>query len=281
MSASPAESESCKILKAAHAIQISSLITFLPTILNQLFTLLVNTTSEEIGLNVIRLLINIIHLLTEAADRKDLLLSYVKFVFNSPNFTTKHKMNTVHGELCRHLPTILHPNNTDFLIVNKFMKYSTIFFDIIVKSMAQHLLDSGRIKMHRNERFPKEFHDKIESLFKVFVPYLIQKYKELPEETQELNKSICHFIKRSLTLMDRGFVFKMVRFYLQYFGPGDSRVLHEFKFQFLRELCYHEHYIPLNMPFAVNPKKQKRRNLLIQHFTLSEEFCKEHYLAGW
>lgn len=280
MSAMPAESETCKILKAAHAIQISSLISFLPTILNQLFTLLVNTTSEEIGMNVIRLLINIIHLLTEAADRKDLLLSYVKFVFYSPNFTSKQKTNTVHGELCRHLPTILHPNNTDFLIVNKFMKYSAIFFDIIVKSMAQHLLDSGRIKMHRNERFPKEFHDKIESLFKVFVPYLIHKYKDLPEETQELNKSICHFIKRSLTLMDRGFVFKMVRFYLQYFGPGDSRVLHEFKFQFIRELCFHEHYIPLNMPFAVNPKKQKKRNALIQHFTLSEEFCREHYLAG-
>uniref|UniRef100_T1GAE7 DOCKER domain-containing protein n=1 Tax=Megaselia scalaris TaxID=36166 RepID=T1GAE7_MEGSC len=245
MSAMPAESETCKILKAAHAIQISSLISFLPTILNQLFTLLVNTTSEEIGMNVIRLLINIIHLLTEAADRKDLLLSYVK------------------------LPDC-----------NKFMKYSAIFFDIIVKSMAQHLLDSGRIKMHRNERFPKEFHDKIESLFKVFVPYLIHKYKDLPEETQELNKSICHFIKRSLTLMDRGFVFKMVRFYLQYFGPGDSRVLHEFKFQFIRELCFHEHYIPLNMPFAVNPKKQKKRNTLIQHFTLSEEFCREHYLAG-
>lgn len=126
ISAVPAESETCKILKAAHAIHVTAVITFLPTILNQLFILLVNTNSEEIGLNVIRLLINIIHTVADEAGRKELLHSYVKFVFHSPSFSHKvgsSQVNTVHGELCRRLPSILHPNNTDFLIVNKFMKY--------------------------------------------------------------------------------------------------------------------------------------------------------------
>lgn len=139
----PSESETCKILKASHAIQMTTLISFLPTILNQHFTLLISTLSNEIGLNVIRVLINIVNMVHEAG-RKEILMSYVKYVFITAE--TK-KQTTVHEEICKHLPIILHPDNTDFLIVNKFMHHSCFFFDIIIKSMAQHLLTSGRIKV--------------------------------------------------------------------------------------------------------------------------------------
>lgn len=278
VTALPAESETCKILKAAHAIQVRSVITFLPTILNQLFTLLVNTNSEDIALNVIRLLINLIHTVAEEAGRKELLNSYVKFVFQTTNFLPKLNGNTVHSELCRHLPTLLHPNNTDFLVVNKFMKYSNIFFDIIVKSMAQHLLHSGRIRMHRNERFTDDYEAKIENLFQVLVPYLFSRHKDLPHETQILNKSLSMLIKRCLTFMDRGFVFKLIRLYVDRFSSSDPRILHEYKFAFLSEICSHEHYVPLNLPFLMSPKN--RQPSLIQRFTLSEEFCRQHFIAG-
>lgn len=280
----PAESETCKILKAAHAIHVTTVITFLPTILNQLFVLLVNTTSEEVGLNIIRLLVNLIHMIAEEAGRKELLYSYIKYVFQTPRlFSSKggsspNSVNTVHGELCRHLPTLLHPNNTDFLIVNKFMKYSGIFFDIIVKSMAQHLLSTGRIKMLRNERFPKEFAIRIESLFQILIPYIISRHKDLPIETQQLNKSLSTFVKKCLSFMDRGFVFKIIRVYMDRFQAGDPRTLQEFKFHFLQEICSHEHYIPLNLPFILSPKN--RVPDILQQFTLSEEFCRQHFLSG-
>ena len=67
-------------MQAAHAIQLPTAITFLPTILNHLFGLLVVTTSEEIGLNVIRVLIHIIHMIDEAG-RKEILQAYVKVRF--------------------------------------------------------------------------------------------------------------------------------------------------------------------------------------------------------
>lgn len=63
--------------QAAHAIQLPAAIAFLPTLLNYLFTLLVITTNEEVGLNVIRVLIHIVHMIHEA-NRKDILQSYVK-----------------------------------------------------------------------------------------------------------------------------------------------------------------------------------------------------------
>lgn len=292
----PAETETCKILKAAHAIQVSSIITFLPTILNQLFTLLVNNNNnEEISLNVIRLLINLIHMVADEAGRKDLLTAYVKYVFqissynnnnnnnhklstNGNNGSTNNYQNTVHGELCHGLLKLLHPNNTDFLIVNKFMKYSNVFFEIIVKSMAQHLMVTGRIRMHRNERFPKEFPTKIESLFQVLIPYLFSRHKDLPFETQQLNRSISMFVKKCLTFMDRGFVFKLIRLYLDRFAPGDPRTLQEYKFIFLQEITSHEHYVPLNLPILLSPRN--RPPDILQRFTLSEEFCRQHFMAG-
>lgn len=142
-SAIPSEGETCKILKALHAIHLTTLITFLPTLFNQLFTLLVVTTSEEIGLNIIRVLINLVNMVYDA-NRRDILQAYVKYVFVSPD---SKKNSTVHEEMCKHLPVILHPNNTDFLVVNKFMHHSDFFFEVIIKGMAQHLLSSGRIKV--------------------------------------------------------------------------------------------------------------------------------------
>lgn len=49
--------------------------------------------------------------------------------------------------------------------------------------------------MHRNERFSKEYHEKIRSLMEVIMPYLMNKYKEMPVETHELNKSLAQFLK--------------------------------------------------------------------------------------
>lgn len=272
----PAESETCKILKAAHAMAVSSVISFLPTIFNLLFTMLVNTESDDIGLNIMRLMVNLIYLVADEANRKELLLSYVKFVFRSK--TGANGKTTIHDEMCHHLPTLLHPNNTDFLIVNKFMKYSNIFFDIIAKSMAQHLISSGRIKMHRNERFPKEYEVRIESLFQVLIPALFSRNKDLPIETQTLNRSLALFVKKCLTLMDRGFVFKLIRIYMDRFSPGDHRTLQEFKFNFLQEICSHEHYVPINLPFSMSPKNRVPE--IMQKFTLSDEFCRHHFLAG-
>ncbi|XP_049286747.1 dedicator of cytokinesis protein 9 isoform X1 [Anopheles funestus] len=282
--APPDTTETCKILKAAHAIQIGSLITFLPTILNQLFSLLVATNSEEVGLNIIRLLVNLFHMVAEEAKRKELLMAYVKYVYRidsqpvNGSSPTSQSVNTVHGELCRHLPTLLHPNNTDFLLVNKFMKFSGIFFEVIVKSMAQYLLSTGRIKMQRNERFPKEFCTRIEALFQVLVPYINSRHKDLPMETEQLNQSLSVFVKRCLSFMDRGFVFRLIRLYMDRWGPGDSRILQEYKFSFLREVCAHEHYVPLNLPFMLTPNN--RAPDLLQQFCLSEEYCRQHFLVG-
>lgn len=49
--------------------------------------------------------------------------------------------------------------------------------------------------MHRHERFSSEYLNKIENLLQVLTPYILNKYKEIPLETKELNKSLAHFLK--------------------------------------------------------------------------------------
>ncbi|XP_043275620.1 dedicator of cytokinesis protein 9 isoform X2 [Venturia canescens] len=282
-SAVPSDMETCKILKAAHAIQLITAITFFPTIINQLFALLTCNTSEEVGLYIIRVLIHIISLVHQAG-RKEILQAYVKFVFVPPNM--RNHGATVHEQLAKYLPSLLQPNNTDFLVVNKFMHHSSFFFDIMVKSMAQHMLSTGRIKMHRNERFSQQYHSEIKNLLEVITPYLMNKYKEMPVETHELNKSLAQFLKKCLTFMDRGFVFRLIKSYMDNYSPGDPRTLQDFKFTFLQIICSHEHYVSFNLPMmqtrvtSKDTEQETECDDYISEYCLSQDFCKHHFLVG-
>lgn len=150
------------------------------------------------------------------------MFSCIQYVLVSP--TSKDGSTTVHEQLSRHLPTLLRPDYADFLTVNKLMRHSDFFFQVMAKSMAQYLLTSGRIKvkqirlsissdlyvcphltmsylclkMVRNERFSDNYQRKIEELLDALFPYF-QKYKEIPIETKQLNMSLAHFLKVCFT----------------------------------------------------------------------------------
>lgn len=51
--------------------------------------------------------------------------------------------------------------------------------------------------MHRHERFSAEYVEKLEYLTHVLLSYILSKYKEMPLETKELNKSLAIFLKVS------------------------------------------------------------------------------------
>ncbi|KAF0694589.1 dedicator of cytokinesis protein 9 isoform X1, partial [Aphis craccivora] len=128
---------------ASHAIDLVSVINFLPTLFNQLFNLLAFTSCANIASNIIRLLVHIVDSIQESG-RCDILNIYIKYVFTTPATNTPN--NTVHDQLLAHLPSLLNPDNTDFLLINKFLVNSNFFFQIVIKSMGQYLLTSNRIK---------------------------------------------------------------------------------------------------------------------------------------
>ena len=53
----------------------------------------------------------------------------------------------VHEELVKQLTSLLRPQNSDFLVIGKFLKYSWFFFELITKSISQYLISTKRIKV--------------------------------------------------------------------------------------------------------------------------------------
>ena len=54
---------------------------------------------------------------------------------------------TVHEELAKHVNLLMRPGRADIIDIETILNHIWFFFDIIVKSMAQHLLSTGRIKV--------------------------------------------------------------------------------------------------------------------------------------
>uniref|UniRef100_A0A8C3N0W6 Uncharacterized protein n=1 Tax=Geospiza parvula TaxID=87175 RepID=A0A8C3N0W6_GEOPR len=280
-----------KYLKSLHAMEGHVMIAFLPTILNQLFRVLTRATQEEVAVNVTRV---IIHIVAQCHEEglDSYLRSYVKYAYKAePYVASEYK--TVHEELTKSMTTILKPS-ADFLTSNKLLKYSWFFFEVLIKSMAQHLIENSKVKLLRNQRFSASFHHAVETVVNMLMPHITQKYRDNPEASKNANHSLAAFIKRCFTFMDRGFVFKQINNYISCFAPGDPKALFEFKFEFLRVVCNHEHYIPLNLPMPFGKgrvqryqalpkptvsKSQSPLNLQLD-YSLTDEFCKNHFLVG-
>ncbi|XP_033966559.1 dedicator of cytokinesis protein 9 isoform X2 [Pseudochaenichthys georgianus] len=275
--AAPQGGELVKYLKSLHAMESHVMIKFLPTTLNQLFRVLTSATQEDVAVNVTRVMIHIVAQCHEEG-LEHYLRSYVKFVFKSePQTSSSNRL--VHEELAKAMTAILKPS-TDFLTSNKLLKYSWYFFEALVKSMAQYLIESCKVKLSRNQRFSAAFHHTVETLVNMMMPHITQKYKDNLDAARNANHSLAVFIKRCFNLMDRGFVFKQINHYFNCFMPGDPKTLFEFRFEFLRVVCNHEHYVPLNLPMPFGKGRIMRFQDLQMDYSLTDDFCKNHFLVG-
>uniref|UniRef100_A0A8C4I6X9 Dedicator of cytokinesis 9 n=1 Tax=Dicentrarchus labrax TaxID=13489 RepID=A0A8C4I6X9_DICLA len=285
--------ELVKYLKSLHAMESHVMIKFLPTTLNQLFRVLTSATQEDVAVNVTRVMIHIVAQCHEEG-LEHYLRSYVKFVFKTEPLTSS-TTRTVHEELAKAMTAILKPS-TDFLTSNKLLKYSWYFFEALVKSMAQYLIESCKVKLSRNQRFSASFHHTVETLVNMMMPHITQKYKDNLDAARNANHSLAVFVKRCFNLMDRGFAFKQINNYINCFMPGDPKTLFEFRFEFLRVVCTHEHYVPLNLPMPFGKGRILRFQALLSpydtvesydtpvdlqlDYSLTDDFCKNHFLVG-
>ncbi|XP_059484145.1 dedicator of cytokinesis protein 9 isoform X2 [Neocloeon triangulifer] len=274
----PNELETSKVLKAGHAIHISTLLNFLPTILNLLFNLLAKCGNVgTVGIDTMRLLLHIVTQ-TKDAGRHDALVAYVKYVYGSSHAGDSNQ--PLHEQLAVHMPALLDSiAATEIHLALQLMSHSGFFLEILAKSMAQHLLVTGRIKMLRNERFSADFTLSLGQMLDSLAPCVIANFKDHKPEAQELNTSIALFLKRCLSLMDRGVVLGMVGRYSHRFNTSEHAMLSEYKYSFLGTVCCHEHFIPLNIPLAPPPLSPNNG----QNWSagqLNEDFCKQHFLAA-
>ncbi|XP_007502247.2 dedicator of cytokinesis protein 10 isoform X2 [Monodelphis domestica] len=271
---------SCKNLLIVE--KIHAIMSFLPIILNQLFKVLVQNEEDDITNTVTRVLTDIVSKCHEE-QLDDSVKSYIKYVFK----TTTYKERTVHEELAKNTTGLLKSN--DLTTIKHVLKHSWFFFDIILKSMAQHLVDTKKIELPRAQRFPYSYQSELDTLVMIISDHVNWKYKEAVEETRRANHSVARFLKRCFTFLDRGFVFKMVNNYISMFSSGELKTFCQYKFDFLQEVCYHEHFIPLclpirsaNIPDPLTPSEstQELHASDMPEYTVTNEFCRKHFLIG-
>uniref|UniRef100_A0A7N8WK78 Dedicator of cytokinesis 10 n=1 Tax=Mastacembelus armatus TaxID=205130 RepID=A0A7N8WK78_9TELE len=133
------------------------------------------------------------------------------------------------------------------------------------------------LKLPRPQRFPSSYLSRVETLVETVSEHIFYKNKEMAEETRSANLAVAAFVKRCFTLMDRGFTFKLISNYINMITATDSKVLCELKFEFLREVCNHEHYIPLSLPL---PSARIPGRSSMPEYNLTGEFCRKHFLTG-
>ncbi|XP_067221956.1 dedicator of cytokinesis protein 10 isoform X1 [Chanodichthys erythropterus] len=259
--------------------RIHVVIRFLPVIFNQLFTVLTQNDSDEVTTSTTRVLVHILAKCHEE-NMDHYLHSYIKFVFK----TEACGFRTVHEELAKGMTSDLKSNEPS--MIRNVLKFSWFFLEIIVKSMAQHLLDSTKLKLPRPQRFPGTFQSRLETLIMTMSDHIYWKNKEFAEETRSANIAIAAFVKRCFTFMDRGFTFKLISNYINNVTASDNKTLFELKFEFIREVCNYEHYVPLSLPIPSaritdkeSPETQSAQ-VGFPEYSLTEEFCRKHFLTG-
>ncbi|XP_054628714.1 dedicator of cytokinesis protein 8 isoform X2 [Dunckerocampus dactyliophorus] len=181
-------------------------------------------------------------------------------------------------------------------------KYAWFFFELLVKSMAQHVSELDRNSIPRRSRFSDRFKDDITTIVSVVTAeictILVKQQKEV-EQAEKVNISLAFFLYDLLSLMDRGFVFQLVKNYCNQMSAKSVSMptLISMRLEFLRILCSHEHYLNLSLFFsspASAPSSPcpsissqssgscsyQEQQRILALFELSQDFKQQHYLAG-
>ncbi|XP_046904602.1 dedicator of cytokinesis protein 8 isoform X2 [Hypomesus transpacificus] len=180
-------------------------------------------------------------------------------------------------------------------------KYAWFFFEVLVKSMAQHASKLEKRDVPRRSRFSDRFKDDITTIVSVVTAeigtILIKQQKEL-EQAEKVNVSLAFFLYDLLSLMDRGFVFQLVKNYCNQMSAKSVSMptLISMRLEFLRILCSHEHYLSLNLFFSspasapaspcpsvssqTSSSYSYQEQRILGMFDLSQDFKQQHYLTG-
>ncbi|XP_050551818.1 dedicator of cytokinesis protein 7 isoform X1 [Spodoptera frugiperda] len=176
------------------------------------------------------------------------------------------------------------------------MQNSWALFELMVKSMVEYLYWSGAHEARRKARFPDQFTDDLTTLVNNVTTEIISRYGKDSRLTQSLNNSLAFFLFELLSVMDRGYVFNLIRTYYKQMcakiaSLPDAVPLVHYKLAFLRIICSHEHYVSLNLPQplggapgGVSPAASWQslgsQSSAPPRHTLGHEFRSRHYLAG-
>ncbi|XP_012873896.1 PREDICTED: dedicator of cytokinesis protein 8 isoform X2 [Dipodomys ordii] len=181
-------------------------------------------------------------------------------------------------------------------------KYSWFFFELLVKSMAEYIHNLDKRDSFRRTRFSDRFQDDITTIVNVVtseIAALLVKPQKESEQAEKINISLAFFLYDLLSLMDRVFVFNLIRQYCNQLSAklNNLPTLISMRLEFLRILCSHEHYLNLSLffmnadpaPASPCPSISSQNSSscssfqdqkIASMFDLTPEYRQQHFLTG-
>lgn len=156
------------------------------------------------------------------------------------------QIRLLHEEIALHW--VVSSGNASEMSLNN----SWFLFELMIKSMIEHLDATQSLNSPRKNRFPHQYTDDLSTLVHLVATKVIGFHESDSKLAQSLNASLAFFIFDLLSIMDRGFVFGLIKVYYKVIIARSLTVpdLIHHKLDFLRIVCSHEHFIALNLPFA-------------------------------
>ncbi|POI34176.1 hypothetical protein CIB84_002072, partial [Bambusicola thoracicus] len=181
-------------------------------------------------------------------------------------------------------------------------KYAWFFFELLIKSMAQYVHSIDKQDNVRRSWFSDRFKDDVTTIVNVVtseIAALLVKPQKESEQAEKINISLAFFLYDLLSLMDRGFVFNLIKHYCNQLSNklNSLSTLISMRLEFLRILCSHEHYLNLNLffmtsastPASPSPSLSSQNSSscssfqdqkIAGMFDLSSEYRQQHFLTG-
>ncbi|KAB5584333.1 hypothetical protein PHYPO_G00106220 [Pangasianodon hypophthalmus] len=135
------------------------------------------------------------------------------------------------------------------------LQQAWFFFELMVKSIIHHLYFTDRLESPRKNRFPERFMDDITALVSTIAGDIVSRFQKDLELVERLNTSLAFFLNDLLSVMDRGFVFTLIKTYWKQVSTKlyalQNPTLESLRLDFLRIVCSHEHYVTLNLPCSL------------------------------
>ncbi|XP_072924709.1 dedicator of cytokinesis protein 7-like [Hemitrygon akajei] len=167
-------------------------------------------------------------------------------------------------------------------------KHLWFFCELLIKSMSQYLSDTDCWSTPPSLRFSEYFLSIIYPMVNIATEYVKE---QDPDVTDVTNLSLGFFLNDLLSLMDRGFVLRLISHHHKELSDKSSKWphLHERRIDFLRIVCSHEHFVIVNLPLTASVGAQDGDNHMenvithestVEIFKLSRKFRQQHFLIG-
>ncbi|KRY19445.1 Dedicator of cytokinesis protein 6, partial [Trichinella patagoniensis] len=131
---------------------------------------------------------------------------------------------------------------------------SWFFLEILSKSIAEYLAVNKRLYLPRKMRLPEHYLDELTALVSLLVGEMLGRVGKDFHQARRINCSVGFFFVDLLSLIDRTFVFGLLRLYWKSTAtavtntPQAAADVVSLRLDLLRIVCSHEHYITLNLP---------------------------------